>query len=109
VARGRVPSHEPDTRPKAIDLPQVAQDGFEGFDDFVLRRAPLTEAQFQVERLGRRPVGEDEMLRPARLRLGDGLAELLARRAALGGDLIDQGHHFIGVFLPNYLQKHGLR
>ena len=45
---------------------QVPEDGLERVDDLVARRAALVEAQLQVERLGRRPEGEDVVLRPAR-------------------------------------------
>ena len=81
---------------------------FERVDHLVAADAGSGETEFEVEQLGRRPVGEHEVLRPARLGLGGGGADLLARGAALAGDFLDQGGHFLGCLLPNYLQQQGL-
>src|SRR5262249_36606424 len=88
---------------------QVAQDRLERLDDLVAAGAALRDAELQVERLGRRPVGECVVLRPAHLRPRGLLADLLARGAALAGDFLDEGGHFRRGLLPNDLEKQRLR
>src|SRR5262249_52736753 len=85
-------------------LPEVAEDGFERLDDLVARRARLGEGDLEVEGLGRRAVGEDVVLRAADLGFLRRVAELLAGGAgALDGDFFNQGGHFLGGILSNYL------
>src|SRR5579884_4131518 len=98
AAAGRRGARGPATR--LLVLAELAEDAFERVDDLVARDAALAEIQLQVERLGRRPVREDVMLRPPRLRLGGLLAELLAGGAALAGDFFDEGGHFLRGLLP---------
>src|SRR5437763_11594982 len=89
-------------------LAKFLEDGFKRADDLVLRRAALAKRQLEVEGLVRRPVGEYERLRTPRLRLGGRLSQLLARRAALAGNLLEECRHFLGRLLPNYLQQQRL-
>src|SRR5437867_4983058 len=93
----------PRAGPRLLALAQVAEDRLERVDDLVARCPALVEAESQVERLGRRPEREHVVLRAPGLRLRRRLAKLLARRAALAGDLFDEGSHFLGGLLPNYL------
>ena len=72
---------------------QLAEDRFQRLDDVVTRRPRFGEAQFEVERLGGRPVRENVVLRAA---------GLLARGAALTCDLLDKAVIFHGI-LANYL------
>ena len=48
-----------------VGVAKVLDDGFQGADDLVLLHLGLREAQFEVELLGWRSVGEDVILRPA--------------------------------------------
>src|SRR5438445_12926285 len=88
-----------------LALTEFADDRLERVDDLIAIDAALREADLQIELLGWGPIGEHVLLRPSRLRLRRRLPELLARRAALAGDLFNQGGHFLGRLLPNYLQK----
>src|SRR4029079_12770833 len=92
-----------------LGLAQLADDGLERLDHFVPRGAALVEAELEVERLGRRPEGEDVVLRASWPRPGRRLAHLLPCDAALTGDLLDEGGHFLGGILSNYLQQQRLR
>ena len=69
----------------------------------------LVKLSFRLNALVGGLIREDVVLRAAGLRLGRRLAQLLARGAALAGDLLDQGGHFLRRLLPNYLQKQRLR
>src|SRR6187549_2138145 len=92
----RLPDY-PTIRCPDLLLAEVANDPLERVDDFVAAGAALGEAQFEIERLGRRAVGEHVVLRPARRGLAGRLAELLAgRRTALAGHLLDERGHFFG-------------
>src|SRR6266508_5476329 len=108
--RGRGRGRRSPPRPAAsrggrlFGLAEVANDRFERVDDFVPAGAALGKADFEVERFGRRPVGEDVVLGAPRPRLGGGGAQLLpCGGAALAGEFLDQGGHFLGRILPNYL------
>src|SRR4051812_32893005 len=91
-----------------LALAQVLDDRLERVDDLVARGPALVETQLQIEGLGRRAEGEDVVLRAAGLRLGRGVAQLLAGGAALAGDLLDEGGHFLRGVLSNYLEKQRL-
>src|SRR5581483_1051588 len=108
AAGPRARTTRPCTATALLLFPQVPDDGFERVDDLVAADAALREVQLQVERFGRGPVGEHVVLRPAGLRLRGRLAELLAGGAALAGDLLDEGGHFLRGFLPNHLQQQRL-
>src|SRR5439155_18751715 len=92
-----------------LALAELADDGLERVDDLVAIDAALREADLQIELLGRGPIGEYVLLWPSRLRLRRRLPQLLARGAPLAGDLFNQGGHFLGRLLPNYLQEQRLR
>ena len=78
-------------------------DGLERLDDFVALDPGLGEPQLQLEGFGGGLVAEDERLRAAGFGFGGLFADVFARRAAFAGDFFDQGDHFLGVSLPNYL------
>ena len=85
-----------DRRPNDFDHPELLAELF--------MPAALRKAQLEIERLRGRPIGEHVVLRTARLGLRHGLAQLLARGAALAGDFLDQSGHFLRCFLANHLQ-----
>src|SRR5438034_10410525 len=89
----------------SLRLAELFENRFERVDHLVARDAALGEAQFQVERFRRRPVGEDIGFRPPRFRLRRRRPKLLARSATLTGNFFDQRGHFVRGVLPNYLQK----
>jgi len=66
-----------------LGLAELAQDLLERVDDFLARDAAARKTQLQVELLGGRPECEDVVLGTPRFRLRGGLAQLLARGAAL--------------------------
>src|SRR5262245_8051347 len=83
---------------------EFLDDGLERLDDFFLVDARLGETELEPEGLGGRLVAERVVLRSAGLGLGglfffaDGFSS-----GAVAGDFLDQGDHFLGVSLPNYL------
>jgi hypothetical protein len=83
---------------------QFLDDVFERGDDLVAFDAGLREAKLQLECLAGRLVAEDEGLRAPRLLFGGLFPDGFAGRTAVAGDFFDQGDHFLGVSLPNYLQ-----
>src|SRR5215203_5461979 len=82
---------------------QLLEDRLERGDDFVLVDPRLAELQLQVEKLGRRLVAEDVRLWAARLGFRGFFPDGFAGGAAVAGDLLHQGDHFLWVPLPNYL------
>src|SRR5688500_5804 len=82
---------------------QILDDAFERGDDFLALDAGLGELQRQVEGLRRRLVAEDVRLRTAWLWFRGFLADRLAGGDAVASEFLDQGDHFLGVALPNYL------
>src|SRR5215831_9471027 len=79
-----------------LGLAELAKDCFERADDVFARGPALSKREFQIECLVRRSIREDKRFRAARLRPRRGLTDLLPRRAALAGDFLDQGGHFLG-------------
>src|SRR5207245_8447825 len=83
------PNPEPETRDGLFPPTQLAQDRLERVDDLVAVDAALRKAEAQIELLRGRPVGKNVLLRPARLRPGGLVAQLLACGAPLAGTFLD--------------------
>ena len=69
------------------------------------RSTRTCEPQLQLERFRRRLVAEDVGFGRPGFGLGGLFPDCLARNAAVAGDFLDQGDHFLRVALSNYLQK----
>src|SRR5687768_16403832 len=74
-------------------VPEIFQNRFERLDDFMSRDIAFAEFQLEIERFVFGFVVEHVRLRAARFRLREILADLRTCRAALTGDLLDQGGH----------------
>src|SRR5690606_21956075 len=84
---------------------QFRDDVLEGGNDLCLVDLGLPELQAQIEGLRGRSVLKDIRLRSARTRSGSHAPCLFARRRglAVARQLLDEGDHFFGCLLPNYL------